>query len=40
MNTSHAFPQGLLGAITLVGGGAGDEGARTRAKCEHGLPLC
>ena len=32
------FPQGILSAIILVGGGAGDRGARTRSKCEVGPP--
>ena len=31
--TSHVFPQGVPAAITLVGGGAGDGGARERARC-------
>ena len=39
-NTSYAFPQGVLTALTLLGGGAGDEGAGARARCEPGLPLC
>ena len=37
----HFFlPQGVRTAITLVGGGAGDRGARARSKCEVGLSLC
>ena len=40
MNTSHAFPQGVLAVITLVEGRAGDGGAGARAKCEPGLLLC
>ena len=40
VNTSHVFPQGELAAITLVEGGAGDGGARARARCEPRLPLC
>ena len=40
MNRSHIFPQCVLAAITLVGGGAGDGGSRDRAKCEAGIPLC
>ena len=28
MDAIHIFPQGVLAAITLVGGGAGDGGAR------------
>ena len=39
-NTSHIFPQGVLVAITLVGGGAGSGGARAGAMCKPGLPLC
>ena len=37
---SHAFPQGVLTAITLVGCVADDGGARTCAGCEVGLLLC
>ena len=37
---SSLFPQGVLAAITLVGGRAGDGGARAIARCELGLPLC
>ena len=37
---SHIFPQGVLAAITLVGGGAGGGGAKARARCEQGLFLC
>ena len=37
-DASHIFPQGVLAAMTLVGGGAGDGGAR--ARCEAGPPLC
>ena len=40
MNTIHAFPQSVLTAITLVGGGTGDGGARAWAKCEAELLLC
>ena len=29
MDTSHIFPQGVLAAITLVGGGAGDGGGQS-----------
>ena len=36
---SHVFPQGVLVAITLEDGGAGDEGARARARHEPGLLL-
>ena len=39
-DTSHIFPQGVLAAITLVGGGAGDGGAKAGTGCEAGLPLC
>lgn len=35
----HILPQGVLAAITLVGGGAGDGGAGARAECEGGLLL-
>ena len=40
MDASHLFPQGVLAAITLLGGGAGDEGVRGGAWCEAGLSLC
>lgn len=36
----HVFPQGVLVAITLLGSGAGDGGARARTRCESGLLLC
>ena len=34
VEASHIFPQGVLAAITLVRGGAGDGGARPCAGCE------
>ena len=37
MSKGHIFPQGMLAAITLIGGGAGDGGARARARCDLGL---
>ena len=40
VSRSHVFPQGVLAAITLVGGGAGDGADRDRARCELGLLLC
>ena len=40
VSMSHIFPQGVLAAITLVGGGAGYGGAKARASCELGLLLC
>ena len=40
VSISHVLPQGGLAALTLVGGGAGDGGARTGARCDPGLPLC
>ena len=39
VNTSHIFPQDVLAAITLVGGGAGEGVARAGSRCEVGLPL-
>ena len=33
-------PQGVLAATALVGGGAGDGGARAQARCEPELLLC
>ena len=38
MNTVHVFPQGVLIAITLIEGMAGDGGASTGWEVE--LPLC
>ena len=38
VNTSHVFPQGVLAAIILMEGGAGDEGARAEIKCEAPQP--
>lgn len=42
VSTSHFFPQGVLAAITLLGGQAGDwqEGTKARARCEPRLLLC
>ena len=40
MSMSHIFPQGMLAAITLLGGGARDEGTRAGARCELRLLLC
>lgn len=40
MNTNAVFPQGVLAAITVVLGGAGERGDRATARCEVGLPLC
>ena len=40
VNTSQVFLHGVLAAITMVGGGAGDGGAMAGARCEAGLPLC
>ena len=37
-DVSYVFTQGVLAAITMVGGGAGDRGARTRAR--YDLLLC
>ena len=37
MSTGRVFPQGVLAAITLVGGGAGAGGAGARGRCERGL---
>lgn len=38
VDTSHIFPQGVLTAITLLGGVAGDGRASTG--CKAGLTLC
>lgn len=40
MNTIHFFTCSVLAALTLLGNGAGNGGARSGAKCEAGLPLC
>ena len=40
MNISHIFPQGVLTAITLLGGWAIERVARTGARSEPGLALC
>ena len=40
MNISHVFPQNVLAAINFVGVGAGDGGARAKARCEWELLLC
>ena len=40
VNASHIFPEGVLAAIPLAGGRAGEGGARAGARCEPGLPLC
>ena len=40
VNTSHSFSQGVLTAITLVGGEAGDGEVGAGASCEAGLLLC
>ena len=38
-DASHIFPQGVLVAVTLVRGGAGDGGAKAGTGYEAGLPL-
>lgn len=40
MDTGHIFPQGVLIAIPLKGGGARDIGTRAGTWCDAGLPLC
>ena len=40
INTGHVFPQLALAAVTLVGGGTGEGGARAGARCEPGLHFC
>ena len=40
VNISHIFPQGILAAVTLVGGKTEDDGTRARASCELMLPIC
>lgn len=39
VDTSHIFPLGVLVAITLLGNGAGDGGARAGTACEAASPL-
>lgn len=39
VDESHAFPQGVLAAILLVGVGAADGGARASAGYKAKLPL-
>lgn len=39
MHRSHVLPQGVLAAVTLVGGIAVDGRASSRTRCEAGLPL-
>ena len=40
MDASLIFPQGMLVAVALVAGGAGDGGATAGVRCEVELPLC
>ena len=40
VDASHFFLYGVLAAIILVGGVAGDGGATACAGCELGVPLC
>lgn len=40
LDASKILPQGVLAAINLIGGGAGDERDRAGAGYEVGLPLC
>lgn len=40
LSMSDIFPQCVVAAIILVGGGIGDEGSRDRARCEPGLLFC
>ena len=40
VEASHVFPQDVLVAVSLVGSGARDGGARAGTRCEVGLPLC
>lgn len=40
VDAGHCFPQGVQAAIAVVGGGAGDGGARGGVWYEVGLPLC
>lgn len=40
VSRSHTIPQGMKAPITVVGGGTGHGGVRTKAKCEPGLFLC
>lgn len=40
MNRSCVFPKGVLAAIALAEGGAGNGGATVGARCEAEHPLC
>lgn len=40
VSSSHIFPWVVLAAINLLGSGAGDGGARAKARCELSLLLC
>lgn len=40
MDASYAFPQSVLAAITLVGGGIGGQAGRVGGQCEGGFSLC
>lgn len=40
MSTCHIFLQGVLAAISLVGGTSGNGGSRARARYEPGSLLC
>ena len=40
MDANHVFPQCVLTAISLVGGGPAGGGARAGGGCGAGLPLC
>ena len=40
MNRSYVFPKGVLAAIALAEGGAGNGGATVGARCEAEHPLC
>lgn len=40
LSLRHVFLQGVLAALTLVGSGTGDGGARAGARCDSGLLLC
>ena len=40
MSTCSVFLQGVLAAISLVGGTSGDGGSKARARCEPGSLLC
>lgn len=40
MDASYVFPQSVLAAITLIGGGTGGQVGRVGGQCEGGFSVC